>query len=461
MKNIKKWSIVGIVSAIILLGMYAFHVIRYQNAFLPHTTVLGVNISEQTPQAAAQKIKNSLNNNHFTLVEDHRQIAHFSFNDVGGRAEFQQALTKLKKQQNTWTLVANQHEQISKKDLNHAIQFQPTQLNNFVTKQVIAINKGRTLAHNAYIAKENKQLVIKPAQDGNALVASKVVNTIKNDIQAGKTTINVKNDRITPTITANSSQLRAAKKQMENIIAENDVYHINGYNINITHDQLYDWVEYQHNKVGLNYDKVYNYVQSLADKYDTYQKQRVFHTTNEGDVKVSGGTYGWSILPKAETKALIKEIMKGKSFARTPIIAGSGYNTDKQDIGNTYIEVSIKEQHEWYYKNGKLIMDSPIVTGKPSNGDATPTGVFYVWDKQRNAVLKGKNDNGTPYTSPVAYWMPINYNGVGLHDSPWQPTYGGDWYKQHGSHGCVNNPPAFMAQLYPQVAVGTPVVIYD
>lgn len=167
-------------------------------------------------------------------------------------------------------------------------------------------------------------------------------------------------------------------------------------------------------------------MQSLADKYDTYQKECTSHTTNEGDVKVSGGTYGWSIQVTPETKALIKEVLKGKSFTRTPLIAGVGYNDDKQDIGNTYIEVSIKEQHEWYYKDGKLVMDSPIVTGKPTNGDATPTGVFFVWKKQRNAVLKGKNDDGSSYSSPVSYWMPINYDGVGLHDSPWQPTYGGD-----------------------------------
>ena len=30
-------------------------------------------------------------------------------------------------------------------------------------------------------------------------------------------------------------------------------------------------------------------------------------------------------------------------------------------------------------------MDSDIVTGKP--GQDTPSGVFYVWSKQRNAFL--------------------------------------------------------------------------
>lgn len=458
MKNGKKLGIIAAFFLLIIAGGYGFHVLHYQKTFLPQTKVLGINISGQTPQEADETLKNSLNKNHFTLVENNKKIANFSFDDVGGTAEFLPVLTKLKQQQNPWALVAN--KQLSKSDLNNAITFNTTTLNNFVKTQVTTINRGRQLGHNAYIAKKNNEFVIKPAQTGNALVASKVANSIKNAIQSGSNTVSVNNDRIKPTITANSPQLLAAKKQMENIVNENDVYHINGYDIKIDRSQLYDWVTYQNNKVSLDYDKVHAYVQSLADKYDTYQKECTFHTTNEGDVKVSGGTYGWSIQVTPETKALIKEVLKGKSFTRTPLIAGVGYNDDKQDIGNTYIEVSIKEQHEWYYKDGKLVMDSPIVTGKPTNGDATPTGVFFVWKKQRNAVLKGKNDDGSSYSSPVSYWMPINYDGVGLHDSPWQPTYGGDWYKEHGSHGCVNNPPDFIAKLYPQVALNTPVVIY-
>ena len=458
MKNVKKWSAIGGLFLLIILGSYGFRVTHYQKVFLPKTKVLGINISGQTPQEADVTLRNNLNKNSFALTENNKIINKFSFDDIGGSANFLPVLNKLKSQQNPWLLTAN--KQLNKTDLNHAITFDSNKLNNYVNKHVAIINKNRQLAHNAYIAKENNEFVIKPAQDGNALVASKVANSIKTNIQNGNNIIKIDNDRIKPTITANSPQLLAAKKQMETIANENDVYHINGYDINIDRNQLYDWLTYQNNKVGLDYNKVANYVQSLADKYDTYQKGTNFHTTNEGDVKVSGGTYGWSIQTTPETKALIKEIMKGQSFNRTPIIAGVGYNTNKQDIGNTYIEVSIKEQHEWYYKDGKLVMDSPIVTGKPTKGDATPTGVFFVWKKQRNAILRGKNDNGTSYASPVAYWMPINYDGVGLHDSPWQPTYGGDWYKEHGSHGCVNNPPAFIAKLYPQVALNTPVVIY-
>lgn len=111
----------------------------------------------------------------------------------------------------------------------------------------------------------------------------------------------------------------------------------------------------------------------------------------------------------------------------------------------------------WYYKDGKLALETDIVSGKPNT--PTPKGVFYVWNKERNATLRGLNEDGTKYASPVDYWMPIDWEGVGIHDSNWQPTYGGDWWKQNGSHGCINTPPNVMKTLYDMIEVGTPVIV--
>jgi lipoprotein-anchoring transpeptidase ErfK/SrfK len=55
--------------------------------------------------------------------------------------------------------------------------------------------------------------------------------------------------------------------------------------------------------------------------------------------------------------------------------------------------------------------------------------------------------------------MPIDWTGVGSHDSNWQPAYGGELWKTVGSHGCVNTPPGVMAELFDMVEVGTPVIV--
>lgn len=161
----------------------------------------------------------------------------------------------------------------------------------------------------------------------------------------------------------------------------------------------------------------------------------------------------------SETPILSKAVLAGKPVTRTPVIQGTGYHKDGSDLGSTYIEVSKPEQHMWVHKNGKVIISTDVVTGKPVSG-TTPSGVWDVWSKQRNAVLRGKNDDGSNYASPVKYWMPIDNTGVGIHDSPWQPRYGGSWYLTHGSHGCVNTPPSVVGKVYAAVPLHTPVVIY-
>ena len=55
--------------------------------------------------------------------------------------------------------------------------------------------------------------------------------------------------------------------------------------------------------------------------------------------------------------------------------------------------------------------------------------------------------------------MPFN-KGIGLHDASWRKTFGGQIYMTSGSHGCVNLPSSFAANLYSQVTVNTPVVVY-
>ncbi len=115
-------------------------------------------------------------------------------------------------------------------------------------------------------------------------------------------------------------------------------------------------------------------------------------------MSVPAGTYGWSINVSATTAMIVASVKAGQDLNKEIVHNGSGYSTDG-DIGNTYVEVSKEKQHEWYIKDGKVVMDSDIVTGKP--GQDTPSGVFYVWSKQRNATLRGKTTMAA--TTPVLF----------------------------------------------------------
>jgi lipoprotein-anchoring transpeptidase ErfK/SrfK len=119
----------------------------------------------------------------------------------------------------------------------------------------------------------------------------------------------------------------------------------------------------------------------------------------------------------------------------------------------TYADVNLTTQKMIYVKDGILVLESDVVTGAPSM--KTPTGTFKVSRKLSPTVLVGPG-----YAQPVTYWMQFTSNGVGFHDATWQSRFGGTWYVNHGSHGCVNMPFAAAKELYAVISVGDTVKVH-
>ena len=126
----------------------------------------------------------------------------------------------------------------------------------------------------------------------------------------------------------------------------------------------------------------------------------------------------------------------------------------KDDIGSTYVEVDMTAQKLYYYEDGELVLETDVVTGNMRRRMGTPQGVNYVYNKQKNRVLRGPG-----YASPVSFWMPVKGN-IGLHDAGWRSEFGGEIYRTGGSHGCINLPKDMASQLYEAVEVGTPVIMF-
>lgn len=207
----------------------------------------------------------------------------------------------------------------------------------------------------------------------------------------------------------------------------------------------------------LDSEKIKAYVKRLAEKYNTVNKPRTFRATRGSMVTIDTGTYGYKIDEKAEFEYLSNVIGNKKQVTRKPQFTQTAYTevySLNDDIGDTYIEVDLTNQMMYYYKNNRLQIETPVVTGNTSLGRGTPEKVCYVYAKQRNRVLRGEG-----YASFVNFWMPV-YGGVGIHDASWRGKYGGTIYKTNGSHGCINTPYSEVSQLYKMVEIGTPVLIF-
>ncbi len=127
----------------------------------------------------------------------------------------------------------------------------------------------------------------------------------------------------------------------------------------------------------------------------------------------------------------------------------------QEKFKNTYISVSISNQTLTYYQHGKVVLQSPVVTGY---GGDTPYGSYSILYKTTNARLVGANNE---YDTRVNYWMAFIGNSHGLHDATWRHNFGGNIYTYDPTHGCVNMPYDQIETLYYMAEVGTPVYIVE
>ena len=71
---------------------------------------------------------------------------------------------------------------------------------------------------------------------------------------------------------------------------------------------------------------------------------------------------------------LTQEIQSGTQTTREPAYSMTANAHGANDIGNTYIEVDLSEQHMYYYQDGADIFESDIVSGDMRYADRQISG---------------------------------------------------------------------------------------
>lgn len=449
----QKKTIVGVLVAIviILLGFYIFKSLGYQDKFLPNTVVDGLAIENKTVSEANDELKAHYRDKEFKVTEAGKELVTFKGEDIGITDDFTKDLTQLKDGQNAWSWPIRFLKKSGSKSEMKNVSYDAATFDKYFATLPLT-DTTRIKPENAKVEKTDAGFKITKEVLGNTFDLDQVKKTLKDGINSGKVTIELDQSYQKPTVYSDDSALKERLNKLESLSKQTISYNISGKTETVPAATLISWLsESPEGEITVDQAGVKTYVQGLSDKYSTYEKTRTFKSTRRGEVQVPPGTYGWTLQVDKEAPALAADILTGTDLKdRKPEVAGSGYGVD---IGNTYIEVDLASQHMWYYRDGAVALETDVVTGKPAT--PTPPGVFTVWNKERNATLKGEN-----YATPVDHWMPIDWTGVGIHDSPWQPAYGGTLYQTVGSHGCVNTPPGIMTQLYDMADLGTPVLVF-
>ena len=454
----KKTLILIIVMVVLafLLAVYIGGAVYFNSHFFPGTTVNEKSYSFKT----AEYLKNKnvkIGENYILTIYDSNENRYilqgmdFSYAYVDSGAE-----EELMESQNSFAWLF----EVGKKHaytMDESFSYDEDELEKNILALAFLNSEEYTESENAeLVLSDDGEYVITPEVYGNEPIADEVVNTIIQAVSEGMTECTLSEScYVQPEVTSDDEILTQALKKIQSYLNASIDYEIEGEDESLSSEEIAEMLVIDADySVSVDTDKITSFVQTLATKYNTYGDVRSFETTEGDTIEIGGGDYGWVIDKSGEAEQIMEDLEGGEPVTREPVYEQTAQVSGLDDIGDTYIELDYTNQHLYYYEDGKLVLDSDIVSGRISNGNGSPDGIFKIVYKQSPATLVGED-----YESDVTYFMPFAYN-VGIHDASWRSEFGGSIYVNAGSHGCINVPKETAEELYEVLETGTPVVAY-
>ena len=468
--NHKKPVLICGIVVLVLLVVYLAGMLYYNDKFLNGTMVNGSDVGGMTIQKANDQLSKKVNGQSLKLIFNDGQSEVLQSAQLGVSYNKDNSLNQLMKNQNKWAWFIGFFKN-EKNTLTDLIQISDENLTNGIASMEHAKEENQIAPTDAYIQYKDGSFSIIEETLGSKFNTEELVKNIKVALSEGKQQLDVTkaNGYVKPQVYKDdqdlNNQLKAANEYCLSTITYTTP---KGKEIALDGSTLITWLSKQDDGSYTKDESVFKekltaFVKELASQYNSIGATRTFTGKDGQSHTVSGGTYGFRVSTDSEVSALLKMINENKSENnRIPEHTGQLPSGENGGLGTTYLEINITKQHLWFVKDGSVVLESDFVSGKESDSTRlTPSGTYYIYNKERNRVLRGtKQPNGKyEYESPVSYWMPFN-KGIGLHDASWRSTFGGDIYINSGSHGCINLPTGFAGSLYSQIYVNLPVVVY-
>ncbi len=455
------FALIGI--GIISVAAYYFGMVQYYTTcFLPGTFIEGQRVDQKKYDDVKMYLETLWKEQYSLTIGDREEkiLAVVKAEDLDLTFSAESFLEKVVAEQNpyAWPIYVFSGKE-NAYDAMYSFTYNEEKLEQALDAAGLFDASSAVKPKDAYISdyiEEKGQYDLIPEQNGSLLVQEKSVEAIKSAVANLEQQLFFSEDEWyeKAEITADNKELQKIHKQLNQMVGTRITYDWNGQEEILDGSIIHEWLSVEDGEVLLDQEKVRAYVDDKAKVYDTYGKKRKFVTAKGVELTLPSGGYGWKTDCEAETEALIQMIQEGTVTTREPIFWTTGYVKGQNDIGDSYVEIDMTNQHLYLYIDGEIVLESDFVSGSVADGNTTPPGVFGITYKTRDAVLRGRT-----YVTPVSYWMPFNGN-IGMHDATWRDTFGGDIYLTDGSHGCINLPLEKAAEIYTYMEKRFPVVCY-
>lgn len=452
-KNKVPGRVIIVISSIVLA--YLLISIYFANHFFFNTKINGANVSLKAYKNVDETIKNYIKDYSLELIERNGEKENIKAEEIGMEFNEKSGISKIYHSTSSfkWIISLFREQKIyvddlyiySKDDLVRRIN------------ELNCLNKPVIEPQNVSYKYSNGSYEAVKEVYGNKLNKDKLNITIEMRISEGEEKLDLDKESCydNPKYTLSSHKTLETRNLLNKYIKTDITYIFENEKERLDGSVINKWLSVDENlEVVISEISALKYLRDLSRKYDTVGITRNFKASTGKIIKVEGGLYGWKINREAEAKALMENIRQGSVLQKEPIYTQKALPRGEGEIGNTYVEINITRQHIWFYKNGKVITEGPVVTGDVSKGNSTVTGTFMLNYKQKGAILEGPG-----YSTYITYWMPF-FGNTGIHEANWRDHFGGEIYKNYGSHGCVNTPLHVAKTIFENIVEGTPIICY-
>ena len=441
-------------------GLYWHESLKYQTCFLPGTIVDGMDVTGKTASEVEDAITEQLKGYTLTISGREDLSESITGESVGLYAEFDDTLEKAVAAQKPMNWGKYRFgKAVNEVNTDALLHYSSEMLDEAVAGLSCMDKENMREPQDArisdYDSATGSYMIIKE-DEGTELLEDKVKEAVATAIMSLAESVDLEEQGcyLAPSVTSEDEALKTACETMNKYVGAKITYKFGDKAETLNGNEIHNWLTVNGTSVSVSEAKAAEYVKNLASAYNTAYKPKTLKTSYGKNVTITTGSYGWKIDQTKETAALVSLIKNGEQTSREPEYSQKAASRSGNDYGNTYVEINLTAQHLYFYVDGKLLVQSDFVSGNAAKGWSTPAGAYALTYKQRNATLKGQG-----YATPVSYWMPFN-GGIGLHDANWRKTFGGTIYKNKGSHGCINLPPAVAKTIYENISAGDPVLCY-
>lgn len=458
---------VGVLAALLLVA-YVGVAVYFTGRFMPNSTVGDVDVSLMSSSEAQERLAEVIDGYELSIEGQGFELS-LSASDAGMFFDGSAVVGDMLADMNPWAWpfeLGREHDETDRL----VARYNETGLEEAVRDAVGQFNASAVAPENATVSYDEAagSFSIVPEQIGTALDADAVVEAADSALAALDEQVTLTEDHLLqPSIFESDTRLAAAVDEANTMIGADLVLQMAGATVGEVNAELVaQWVSLDGDlNAVLDEGALTAWVDELAAQCGTVGTERSYTRADGKAVTVSGGVYGWSV----DRDTLLGIVKEGVKSGRTGTVdvpcstTGTAYNgAGARDWGSRYLDIDLSEQYVRFYDEaGALVWESACVTGTPNGEHDTPSGVYWLNQKQSPSTLVGYDGDTKIYETKVQYWMPFVGNAIGLHDADWQPDFGGTLYKEgFGSHGCVNLPPSKAGELYGLIQGGDVVVCH-